>query len=75
VTEIVKVQKALASNDPTLMDVALIYAKGRRCMVQQRLDFAANTAMGDDVKAFFEGDFRPSVGSWKIGKRVADRDW
>jgi hypothetical protein len=73
-TEIVKVQKALASNDPALMELALIYAKGRKCMVEQRLSDAVNAVMGADVKAFFEAEWL-EIGRWSIGKRVADRDW
>jgi len=72
-TEIVKVQLPLSTNDPDQRDFALVYAEGRRCMVQQRIDPGTRAAMGGDVKAFFEADYKR--GAWKIGSRVGDRRW
>ncbi|MEY9493708.1 hypothetical protein [Bradyrhizobium elkanii] len=71
--KIVKVQLALATNDPARL--ALVYAKGRVDLVQQKLDLATTKAMGDDPKAFFEAEYRPSIGTWSIGKRVKDQKW
>jgi hypothetical protein len=68
---IVKVQLAL--NDPSALP--LVYAEGRKNMVQQSLDATTKRAMGDDVKAFFQAEFRHTVGQWAIGKRVKDRSW
>lgn len=72
-TEIVKVQRALMSNDPEIMQQVLVYARGHRCIVQQKLDPTVDVAMGTDYKAFFEAHF--SAGYWKIGKRVGHQDW
>ena len=74
-TEIVKVAmpfRALTL-DPDQRELAVVSAEGRRCMVQQRIDPDTRAAMGDDVEAFFEADYRRSA--WKIGKRVVDRRW
>jgi hypothetical protein len=71
--EIVKVQLPLSSNDPEQRDLALVYAEGRRCMVQQPIDAATRAAMGGDVKAFFKADYKR--GTWKIGERVDDGEW
>ncbi len=68
---IVKVQIPLMTNDP----LALVYAKGRRLIVRQTLDLATKKAMGKDVKAFFEAEYRPTTASWSIGRRVADKRW
>jgi hypothetical protein len=73
--EIVKVQRVLASNDPTMKRQVLVYAKGRHRMVQQNLDDTAKAAMGADVKAFFEADFQPRSSCWLMGKRVANQNW
>ena len=70
-SEIVKVQVPLISNDPA--EHALVYAEGRKRVVQQPLDYTTKQLMGDDSKAFFEAEFRR--GKWTIGKRVKDRDW
>ncbi|KRR21308.1 hypothetical protein CQ14_06575 [Bradyrhizobium lablabi] len=72
-TDIVKVQRPLVTNDPN--QLALVYAKNCRNMVQQPLDFATQKATGTDVKAFFEAEFRRSSGQWFIGKRVVNRKW
>jgi hypothetical protein len=72
-TDIVKVQVPLIANDPA--EVALVYAKGRKKMVQQRLDYTTKKLMGTDLKAFFEAEYHHATGKWTIGKRVKDRDW
>lgn len=74
-TEIVKVQIPFESNDPAQFGLALVYAKDRRRMVQQKIDQTTKVLMGDDVKAFFEAEYRASLGRWTIGRRVKDRDW
>ena len=73
-SEVVKVQLPLGS-DPPGDDLALVYGKGRKWMARQPLDHATKKAMGDDVKAYFEAQYRHSSGTWLIGKRVKDRDW
>ncbi|MEY9179690.1 hypothetical protein [Bradyrhizobium sp. USDA 313] len=70
---IIKVQVTLATNDPDLADMALIYAEDRKFMTQQRLHPAVRRLMNGDAKAFFEANFRS--GRWEIGKRVEDQDW
>jgi len=76
-TEIVKVQLPLATNDEefdqVVDDLALIYCKGRRRAVHQRLDAATMIAMGDDVRAFFRAQYYD--GQWTIGRRVRDQEW
>lgn len=75
-SEIVKVQRPFAmSENAAHAGMALVYAKGRTNIVQQRLDRATEIAMGDAFKAFFEAEYRQSRGQWSIGRRVADRDW
>ena len=68
---IVKVQIPLVTNDP--VECALVYAKGRKNIVQQPLGGTTKKLMGDDKKAFFEAKFRQ--GKWTIGKRVTDQAW
>ena len=69
---IVKVQRPVVTNDPSAP--GLVYAKGRKGMIQQRLDATTVAAMGDDFKAFFLADLRPN-GLWDIGKRIEDQEW
>jgi hypothetical protein len=71
--EIVKVQTAQVTSDPEAL--ALVYDKVRKWLVQQQLDSATKDAMGIEAKAFFEAEYEPTVGYWKIGKRVSDQDW
>lgn len=73
-TEVVKVQLPLASNDPAMLDdLALVYDAQRKRMVRQPLDAATRIAMGRDVKAFFHAQY--CDGHWTIGRRVSDRSW
>jgi hypothetical protein len=61
--ELVKVRTALATSHlEDLEGSALVYDKGRKRLVQQPLDAATKEAMGDDVRAFFEAEYRPAVG-------------
>jgi hypothetical protein len=71
--ELVKVQTPQMTSDPEAL--ALVYDKDRKWLVQQQLDDATKDAMGADAKAFFEAEYQPTVGRWKIGKRVNDQDW
>jgi hypothetical protein len=71
--ELVKVQTAQVTSDPEAP--ALVYDKDRKWLVQQLLDAATSDAMGTDAKAFFEAEYQPTVGYWKIGKRVSAQDW
>lgn len=68
---IVKVQVPIATNDPNRP--ALVYAKGRKYMVQQKLDGRVDAVMKQTPKAFFEAEFNNGV--WKIGKQVPDQNW
>jgi len=68
---IVKVQIPIVSNDPARP--ALVYAERHKNQVQQSLDAATVAQMGDDLKGYFEAEFKN--GRWIIGKRVADRKW
>lgn len=72
-TEIVKVQLPIVTTDPH--EPALVYAKGKKKLVQQQLDHGTRKAMGEDMKAFFEAEFSFTKQVWGIGKRVKDRDW
>jgi hypothetical protein len=69
--ELVKVQTAQATSDPE----AIVYDKDRKWLVQQHLNDATKDALGTDTKAFFEAEYQPTIGYWRIGKRVSDRDW
>jgi hypothetical protein len=71
--ELVKVQTAQVTSDPEA--IALFYDKDRKWLVQQQLEDATKDAMGTDARAFFEAEYQPTIGCWKIGKRVSDRDW
>ncbi|MET3969129.1 hypothetical protein [Bradyrhizobium sp. S3.9.1] len=70
---IVKVQVALATNDPDFADMALIYAEEHKFVTEQRLHPAVRRLMNGDAKAFFDANFRS--GRWDIGNRVEDQDW
>jgi hypothetical protein len=72
-TDIVKVQIPLVTNDP--LGHALIYAKDKKNMVQQKLDYTTRKLLGNDMKAFFEAEYRQKTRTWLIGKRVKDREW
>lgn len=69
---IVKVQRPIVTNDPAAP--ALVYAKGRKGMIQQRLDAATLSAMGNDFKAFFMAELSHN-GKWQIGKRIEHQTW
>jgi hypothetical protein len=69
--DIVKVQVPFFSNDPE--ELVLVYSKNRKNLVQQPLSDAARKQMGEDLKAFFEAEFRN--GRWLLGQRVTQRDW
>ena len=71
--ELVNVQTALMTSDPETP--ALVYDEHRKRLVQQALDDGTKDAMGTDAKAFFEAEYQPAVGRWKIGKRVNDQAW
>jgi hypothetical protein len=69
--DIVKVQVPFFSNDPE--ELVLVYAKNRKNLRQQPLSNAARAEMGEDLKAFFEAEFKG--GTWILGKRVAFQEW
>jgi hypothetical protein len=68
---IVKVQTPMATNDP--FERALVYAKGRRTMVQQSLTDRERGMMGSTAKAYFDADFDGK--RWKLLRRVPDQLW
>lgn len=70
---IVKVQIPMVTDDPH--ELVLVYAKDHANQSIQALDHATRQAMGKDYKAYFEAEFRRSIGQWFIGKRVKDREW
>ena len=72
--DIVQVQTTLATSDPPEA-LALVCDQDRKWLVQQPLDDIARDAMATDLQAFFEAEYQPKAGCWKIGKRVNDRDW
>jgi hypothetical protein len=72
-SEIVKVQIPLATNDPAALP--LIYDRHREHMTQQRIDHTTKKLMGTDVKAYFQAEWRHASQQWTLGKRVRDRDW
>lgn len=69
--DIVKVQVPFFSNDPE--ELVLVYSKNRKNLVQQPLSDVARKQMGEDLKAFFEAEFRNGI--WILGHRVAKREW
>jgi hypothetical protein len=72
-SEIVKVQIPLASNDPAALP--LIYDRYREHETLQKLDHTTKKLMGTDVKAFFKAEWRHASQQWTLGNRVSDRDW
>jgi len=72
---IVKVQVPLASNQPIRgMEHGLVYAEGRKNMVEQPLPPPVVKALEGDAKGYFEAVWSSTVG-WAIGKRVEDQLW
>ena len=74
-TEIIKVQRPLRTNDPTIP--WLIYDKSRKReqqLPQSIIPPAAVKALGNDPKGYFEGHWSSIVG-WAIGKRVNNQGW
>lgn len=70
VIEIVKVQLPVTNDLPKL---ALVYAKRRQRMSQQKLSPETEAAMAGDHKAYFKAEYISRV--WKIGERVKDQTW
>ena len=74
-TEIVKVQRPLATNDAALP--WLIYDRNRRHVAevpQSIIPAHVRKAMGKSAKAYFVGAWSSIVG-WGLSMRVADQDW
>jgi len=72
---IVKVQVPLASNQPIRgMEHGLVYAEGRKNMVEQLLPRDVTKALNGDFKGYFEAFWSSTVG-WAIGKRVEEQPW
>lgn len=69
-SEIVKVQVPIVGNK----SLCLVYAKGRRNMVEQPVPDAARKALNGDLKGYFKGTWSSVVG-WAINERVAAQDW
>lgn len=72
---IVKVQLPLMSTRPDAAIIGLVYAKGKRHLVEQPIDGMTRKLLGGDAKGFFEAEYLASKGIWSIGKRVEDREW
>jgi hypothetical protein len=66
--EIVKVQIPLNGPGP-----ALVYDRERRVCFIENLTPAAQEAMGDAPKAFFDAEW--TSGMWVLRHRVEDQDW
>lgn len=66
---IVKVQVALFPAGAP----ALVYAKGKRNMVQQEISQGARDALKGDAKGYFEAEFDGK--EWKIGSRTMPQAW
>ena len=74
-TEIVKVQRPIATNDPRNM--WLVYGKGRkkRHQIQQSLvQSHVIAAMKGDFKAYFNAVWN-DVSGWHIKDRLKDKEW
>lgn len=69
---IVKVQVPIASSVPR-GSVGLVYAAGRKRMVEQELPEAVLAAMDGKPKAFFEADWTGRL--WTIGKPAPWQAW
>ena len=72
-SEIVKVQIPIATNDPNAQP--LVYNKSRSRRAFQPLDAATKRALGNDDKAYFRAEWSVAKYQWLIGDRVKDRDW
>ena len=74
-TEIVKVQRPIATNDPNIP--WLVYAKGHKKTQQVRQAYITEQtkkAMGKDLKAYFNAEWN-DVSGWTIKDRVEDQEW
>ena len=74
-TEIVKVQRPIATNDPRSM--WLIYGKGRKKRQQIQQSLVQNhvvAAMKGDFKAYFNAVWN-DVSGWHIKDRLKDKEW
>ena len=74
-TEIVKVQRPIATNDPNVP--WLIYANGHKKTQQVRQEYITEQVKKDmkgDLKAYFNAVW-DDVLEWYIKDRVEDREW
>jgi len=74
-TEIVKVQRPIATNDPD--DPWLIYDKARKHQIQvpaRLIPRWARIKMGDDHKAFFRAEWSNMAG-WGLLERAPWQEW
>ena len=74
-TEIVKVQRPIATNDQRNM--WLLYGKGRKKRQQIQQSLVQNhvvAAMKGDLKAYFNAVWNDVTG-WYIKNRVEDHEW
>jgi hypothetical protein len=72
-SEIVKVQIPLISNDPNVLP--MIYDRHRKHMTFQPLDAMTKRYLGADVKGYFEAEWSSRNEQWQLGRRTKDRDW
>ena len=74
-TEIVKVQRPIATNDPNVP--WLIYAKGHKKTQQVRQAYITEQVKKDmkgDFKAYFNAVWS-DVSGWHIKDRLKDKEW
>lgn len=70
---IVKVQVPLAGA-AVGSGKCLVYAEGRKNMVEQPVPAHVIKALKGDLKGYFQAQYSSVVG-WAIGDRVSDRPW
>lgn len=71
---IVKVQRPIISFGTHISTVGcLVYAEGKRKMVEQSVPPKVMSALGGDLKGYFNAEWKR--GKWSIKNRVADQAW
>lgn len=76
-SEIVKVQVPLFTNDPQHDNGTrgLVYAKGRKHLKEQPLPLAVLKSLGEEVKGFFLAEWDDDLEEWLIGERTKGHTW
>lgn len=73
-TTIIKIQVPLYSTSPGKA-LCLVYDEKREHELQQSILPETATAIGRDVKAYFEAAWDERAGTWNVGKRVERQAW